>query len=311
MKNKYFRNKSRLVFILIMIAVSSILVRLLIEYRFDNSALLYVGIPFLIALSLIQIRDPAEPRHWKKRYLNQLIDAFIIMLGSSVLLFEGFVCVVMFMPIYLIIILVMFVINVMRERSKKQEPGTLSIHVLPLLIVVSAVEGTSPVVSFDRDEQVSVTRVVNKSIAEIKHNLMQPMNLQKNRQWFLTLFPMPYDIKAGTLSPGEVHEIHFKYYRWFFSNLHTGRMLLEISEVGANHIKTTFLDDTSYIANYLQLKGTEIQLKKITDKSTHITLSINFKRKLDPYWYFSPIERYGISKTADYLITEVIAREQR
>jgi len=311
LKNKHFRNKSRLVFILVMIAVSSVLVRLLIEYRFDDSALLYVGIPFLIALALIQIRDPAEPRHWKKHYLNQLIDAFIIMLGSSVLLFEGFVCVVMFMPIYLIIIVVMFAINVIRDRSKKQGPGTLGMHVLPLLIVVSAVEGTSPVVSFDRDEQVSVSRVVDKSIAEIKNNLTQPMSLQKNRQWFLSLFPMPYHIKAETLSPGDVHEIHFKYYRWFINNLHTGRMLLEISEVGDNHIKTTFLDDTSYIANYLQLKGTEIQLEKIHEHSTRITLSINFKRKLDPYWYFSPIERYGISKTADYLITEVIARETR
>lgn len=233
------------------------------------------------------------------------------MLGSSVVLFEGFVCVVMFMPIYLFVILIIFLLDANNRRNKKRDRGALSIHVLPLLIVVSAFEGVSPEVSFDRNEQVSVTRVVQSNITSIKQNLVQPMDLQKKRPWFLTLFPMPHEIKAGSLTAGDVHEIHFKYYRWFFTNLHEGRMLLEISEVGDSHIKTTFREDSSYIANYLHLKGTEIQLDKIDDQHTRVTLTISFKRILDPYWYFSPIERYGIAKTADFIISEVMARETR
>lgn len=309
MKNEYFQYKPRLIFLMLMIAVCSIWVRLLVEYSFDNSALLYVGIPFFISLLLILIRDPVESTHWKKRYLNRLIDAFIIMLGSSVILFEGFVCVVMYMPIYLIIILVTFLLDSMRERAKKQGNSTLSAHVLPLLIVISAFEGVSPELSFNRIEQVSVSRVVHNTIPGIKHNLTQPMDLNKTRHWILSLFPMPHSIKAGSLSTGDVHEIHFKYYRWFFTNLHQGRMLLEISKVEENRIKTTFIEDSSYIANYIKLKGTEIRLEKVDKQHTRIILTIDFERKLDPYWYFSPIERYGISKIADFLISEVIARD--
>ena len=59
----------------------------------------------------------------------------------------------------------------------------------------------------------------------------------------------------------------------------------------------------------MQLIGTEILLDKIDDNKTKITLTINFKRTLDPYWYFAPLERYGVSKAADFLIAEIIARD--
>lgn len=291
------------------IAILSIGVRLLGEYNFHETALLYVGIPFFIALLLIQVRDPDETMSLKKRYQNRLIDAFIIMLGSSVVLFEGFVCVVMAMPIYLFIILIMFLFDSIREKAKKRGRSTLNIQVLPLLIIASAFEGLSPELSFNRNEQVVVTRVVQSSISDIKQNLIQPMDLQKSRPWFLTLFPMPYKIEAGSLTPGDVHKIHIRYYRWFVTNVHEGRILLEISAVEENRIKTTFLEDSSYLSNYLHLQGTEIQLDKIDAQHTRITLTIDFERTLDPYWYFAPIERYGVSTAANFLISEVIARE--
>ena len=311
MNNKYFNNKFRVILILCMIAIGSLAVRGLIEYNFHRSALLYVGIPFFIALILVLIRSPSDSVNWKRRYTNRLIDAFIIMLGSSVVLFEGFVCVVMFMPIYLIIILLMFVYDFFRHRRGAKQDNSLKISVLPLLIIFSTFEGTFPEYSFDRSEHVSVTRVVSASVDEIKLNLQQPMDLEKSRPWFLHLFPMPYAINAGSLTPGDVHEIHFRYYRWFFTNVHEGSMLLEISAVEKNRIKTTFLKDSSYFANYLRLKGTEILLKKIDEGTTEVTLNVDFERTLDPYWYFSPIERYGVNKTAEFLITEVIARGQK
>ena len=281
------------------------------QYHFDTTALLYVGIPFLTSLILIAIRDPAENTSLKRRYLNRLIDAFIIMLGSSVLLFEGFICVAMFMPIYLFVILIMFIIDTIRQRKKDRNRSQHGMHILPFLILLSAFEGVSTNLSFNRNESVTVSRVVQSNITEIKQNLIQPMDLQKSRPWFLQLFVMPDYIKAGSLAAGDVHEIHFKYYRWFFTNLNTGRMLLEISEVGADRIKTTFLEDSSYIGHYVKLKGTEIQLDQLDDHNTRVTLTIHFQRKLDPYWYFAPMERYAIRKTAEFLITEVIARDNK
>jgi len=309
MKNRYFRNKSRLILIFCMIAVASLVVRGLLEYDFHQTALLYVGVPFVISLFLILARSSSDSANWKQRYLNGLIDAFIIMLGSSVVLFEGFLCVAMFIPIYLIVILLVFVIDYLSRRAASKRSRKINITVLPLLIIFSSFEGVSPDYSFERDEQVSVTRVVHLSVADIKKNLHQPIELQKSRPWFLHLFPMPYSVKAGSLTPGDVHEIYFRYHRWFFTNTHEGTMLLQISSVEENRIKTKFLQDTSYFSNYLSLKGTEILLDKIDKNNTRVTLKVDFERTLDPYWYFAPIERYGVTKTAEYLITEVIARE--
>lgn len=291
-----------------MIALASLAIRALAHYRFHESALLYVGIPFVIALVLILVR-PVDETSWKKRYVTRLIDAFIIMFGSSVVLFEGFVCVTMFIPIYLFVMLLMFLFETLKQRAKRNAQGTLSIHVLPVLILFSAFEGISPVISFDRNESVSVTRIVQASVAEIKHNLQQPMDLQTKRPWFLRLFPMPYKIDAGSLGAGDVHEIHFRYYRWFVTNVHEGTMLLEISEVDDDRIKTTFLKDSSYISNYLRIKSTEIILDALSQDQTRVTLRIDYERTLDPYWYFSPVSRYGVSKTADFLITEVLTHE--
>lgn len=309
MKPSIYTKRKKLVFWLVMIALASLAVRILGGYHFHESALLYVGIPFVIALVLILLRPVGEVS-WKKRYLIRLMDAFIIMLGSSVVLFEGFVCVAMFIPIYLLIMLLMFLFEAFTQRARRKGRGTLSVHLLPALVLFSSFEGVSPETSFDRNESVIVTRVVSVSAAEIKNNLQQPMDLQTARPWFLHLFPMPYAINAGSLKAGDVHEIHFRYYRWFVTNLHEGKMLLQISQVEEDRIKTRFLEDTSYFSNYLHLKGTEILLEALGPEQTRVTLRIDYERTLDPYWYFAPVSRYGVSKTADFLITEVLTNDR-
>ncbi|MGD8785758.1 MAG: hypothetical protein PVG75_15035 [Thioalkalispiraceae bacterium] len=309
MKPSIYSKRKRLVFLLVMIALASLAVRALIGYRFHESALLYVGLPFAIALILILLRPVGEVS-WKRRYLIRLMDAFIIMFGSSVVLFEGFVCVAMFIPIYLLIMLLMFTFEWFAQRAKQKGRKNLSVHLLPVLVLFSSMEGITPQTSFKRDESVSVTRLVPVSIAEIKHNLQQPMDLQTSRPWFLHLFPMPYAIEAGSLKPGDIHQIHFRYYRWFVTNLHEGKMLLEISAVEDERIKTTFLEDSSYFSNYLQLKGTEITLEEVAPGQTRVTLRIDYRRTLDPYWYFAPVSRYGVSKTAEFLITEVLSHDR-
>ena len=309
MKSNSYKNRKILIFFMIMIALTSLGIRALGGYHFHETALLYVGIPFVIALVLIMVR-PASAASWKKRYVIRLTDAFIIMFGSSVVLFEGFVCVAMTIPIYLIIMLMMFTFEWFDQRAKQKGRKNLSVHLLPVLVLLSSFEGVVPETSFDRNESVSVTRVVSASVAEIKLNLQQPMDLKTKRPWFLHLFPMPYEIKAGSLNAGDVHEINFRYYRWFVTNVHEGKMLLEISQVEDDRIKTTFLDDTSYFSNYLRLKNTEIFLEAVSPNQTRVTLRIDYERTLDPYWYFSPVSRYGVNKTANFLITEVLAHDR-
>ena len=301
---KVVRNRN--ILLLVIIGVVSVLIRLLIEYNFDRSALLYVGIPFLIAITLLFIERPEPPHNWKRRYVNIIILSLVIMLGSSIILFEGFVCVLMFMPIYFFIILLMFLLEAFKRYRNSKNQGTNYAHVLPVFILLSAFEGVIPEFSFEREYEVVSEKIISANIDDIKHQLKQPIELDKTRHWLLTLFPMPYDIDAETLVAGDVHTINFRYHRWFVTNTHEGSMKLEISEVEDNYIRTRFIEDTSYISNYLKLYGTEINLEAIGNNKTKVTLRIKYHRFLDPVWYFGPLQEYAVGLSAKFLLDEVI-----
>ena len=301
---KEVRNKN--IILLVIIGVVSVLIRLLMEYNFDRSALLYVGVPFLIAITLLFIERPEPPHNWKRRYVNIIILSLAIMLGSSIILFEGFVCVLMFMPIYFFIILLMFLLEAFKRYRKNKNQGKSYAHVLPLLILLSAFEGVIPEFSFEREYEVVSDKIISANIEDIKNKLKQPIELDKSRHWLLALFPMPYDIDAETLVAGDVHTINFRYHRWFVTNTHEGSMKLEISEVEDNYIRTRFVEDTSYISNYLKLYGTEINLEAIDNNTTKVTLRIKYHRFLDPVWYFGPLQEYAVGLSAQFLLDEVI-----
>ena len=307
MENKT-RKKIYWNFVLLMIAISSISIRLMMQYQFDKSAMLYIGVPFLIAMALLWIDRADAKGNWKRKFLNLMLVSLIIMLGSSIVLFEGFVCVVMFMPIYFGIILLVFIIRLISESLKNRKKSQLLSHIMPVFLFMSAFEGTHPNLTFDRQNQVTVTRVVNLSPAELRNNLLRPVQLQKDRPWFLELFPMPYRITANSLEVGDIHEVFFRYHRWFVTNTHEGSMRLQIQSSQQNVVKSKFISDSSYIATYLKLNLIELTLEPMGVNQTRVSMTISFERMLDPAWYFDPLQNYGISKSAEFLISEMVVK---
>jgi len=43
---------------------------------------------------------------------------------------------------------------------------------------------------------------------------------------------------------------------------------------------------------------------------TEVALTIHYERRLDPAWYFAPMQEFAIGQSADYLIQSVIVREK-
>jgi hypothetical protein len=298
-------NRRRNVLILLVIGASSLIIRALISYEFDQSALLYVGVPFLVAVALLWvIKKPSQPS-LTKYYLYLVGWSLVVMLGTSIVLFEGFVCVVMFMPIYFGILSLMYLFQLFVQYLHRRDKGTHYAHVFPLLIVISSFEGVVPLLEFEREYSVTKEVVIDASISQIQHQLAQPMQLDVKRNWLLSLFPMPTNIDAGTLSEGDVHNIDFVYHRWFVTNTHEGKMKLELTQVQDDYIRTTFVQDSSYIGNYLKLKGTEISFIPTLDGKSKVRLTIHYHRFLDPAWYFGPIQEYAIGQTASLLLDEL------
>ncbi len=301
--------RRRNISILLLIGASSLLIRTLMSYNFDRTALLYVGIPFFVSIALLYIIKKPEQPTLNRYYGNLVLWSLIVMLGTSVVLFEGFVCVIMFMPIYFGILLLMYLFQLLTCYLRSKKKGTHYAHILPAVIFLSAFEGVVPSASFEREYSITKELVINATPEEIQQKLIKPMQLDIERNWLLSLFPMPSNIEAGTLSAGDVHHIDFTYHRWFVTNTHKGHMKLELTQVENDYIRTTFLEDTSYIGNYLKLKGTEIRFIKTENGNTKVALTIYYHRFLDPAWYFGPIQGYAIGQTADMLLNELFVPE--
>jgi len=245
----------RWAYLLFTVGVFSFLIRLILDSNFANSAVLYVAIPFLVSFAIFQFTDrPKSARLWM-RYLAHLRDATIIMLATSVVLFEGFICVLMFMPIYYLIVTIGFGAEALFKKNEQGKRNKLNASILPLVIALLAIEGLSPSTSFERQNQVTRTVVVNASIDQLKANMASEINLSARRHWFLSIFPLPVDVQAGTLNPRDIHKLDFIYKRWFFTNIDRGEFHLRIDEVSEDRVKTSVTRNTSYLAKYLNIQG--------------------------------------------------------
>lgn len=296
-------NRSQTIRILFIIALAAVVIRLLLDSRFATTSLLYLAVPFVVSV-LIHQCVPYEPETTRGRQLfNHLRDATVVMLATSFVLFEGFICVLMFMPIYYVCVLIHYAFTRNREMTTMKALG------LPAVVTVMSLEGVFPATSFPRVMAVTHVRVVDAEIAQLKQNMAAPIAFPNERNWFLSIFPLPVSVAAGSLNAGDVHRLDFVYKRWFYTNIHEGVFALEISDVGADFVRTTVVENTSYLANYVQIDGTEVRFTALDDGTTEVALTIHYQRKLDPAWYFGPMQKYAFEASAAYLMDTVILRE--
>lgn len=296
-------NRSQLIRILFVIAAIAVVIRALLDSRFATSALLYLTVPFVVSMLIHQF-IPYEVENSRGRQLfNHLRDATVVMLATSFILFEGFVCVLMFMPIYYLCALIHYAFTRNRDYSH------MKVIVLPLVVGVLSLEGVFPATSLPRKAEVTHVAVVDGSIAELKANMAAPITFDQERNWLLSIFPLPVKVEAGTLKAGDVHTLDFIYKRWFYTNVHEGTFALEISDVGADYVRTTVVKNTSYLASYVQIDGTEVAFRDVGAGQTEVSLTVHYHRKLDPSWYFGPLQSYAFERSAAYLIDTVIARK--
>lgn len=289
-------------------ALASIVIILLVRLDMDNSALLYLAVPYGVAVLITLVRPFREYQTWWERYISHSVSALVVFLASSVILFEGFICVLFFVPIYFFVVALAFVAHgiavTWRDRRGKNYAS-----VIPLLVLLLSVEGTNERVTFDRDSRATATVTTTLSPEELLDNLARPFELPASGDWMLGVFPMPTRIEAGSLEPGDVHRAHFLYRRWFVTNTHEGEIGLRIDSVSAERVTATYVENTSYIANYVDLLGAEITMEA-AGGGTIVTVAIEYERRLDPAWYFHPIQQYAVGAMAEHFIEQVMLREE-
>lgn len=289
----------------------ALILRFLLDSGFGNSAVVYVAIPFVVSIAIHQLIGRFQDGSLLTQFLNHFRDATVVFLATSAFLFEGFICVLFFMPIYYGLMVVAFIFVSVDRAIVARKGRRIGAYAVPAVVLMLSLEGVAPTTTLPRDASVTRSIVVSSSIETLKHNMARPIALPRDRHWFLSIFPLPVAVKAGTLATGDVHEIDFVYRRWFFTNVHKGRMRLALDHVGETRIRTRVLENTSYLSTYMKIEGTEVVFTPLGNGKTGVTLTLHYKRLLDPAWYFGPLQRYAAGLSAEYLIRSVILREGR
>lgn len=296
------------------IGAASLTIRAMLDSEFGHGTLLYVVVPFVLSMALYALtRGSARPgRIWD--YLNFLRSATIVFLVTSAFLFEGFLCVLMFMPIFYVMVTIGYLFGWMLDRNRDGGGGggRLGVVTIPVLVALLATEGLVPATTVPRDRTATYSAVVPGDAAALQRNMAAPIVFPGVRPWFVRLFPLPDRVEAGSLGVGDTHRLHFTYKKWFLTNYQTGEMVVRIAQVAPRHIRTQVLGNTSYLSHYMRIDGTDVRFDPVEGASgaaqTRVTLTVRYRRLLDPAWYFGPMEQLAAEQSARYLVDSIIVR---
>lgn len=276
----------------LVLATASILYRVLVLGHKEQSALMFIGLPTALAI-LLGLMPAAKTATGS---IIKGITLFLLLLG--ILLIEGFICILMAAPLFYS---VGFIIGIFvdKARANREMARRFRLVVLPTLAVMS-LEGVTGILSFPRDETVTVAREVAMPPAEARARLALGPDFElAELPPFLKLgFPMPRRIEGGGVATGDTWRIHFA-----GGEGKPGDLLAEVVESSPERILVARVSDTSHIAHWLDWQDAEWRIEP-TGSGCRVTLTMRYRRLLDPAWYFKPIERYGVRKAGEYFLAQ-------
>ena len=275
------------------VAVAGLFISFLTKNGLNGSAALYVGLPLMLAYIFLIADKP------KSATGSILKGTTIALLLSAPILQEGYICILIAAPIFYI---VGAVVGLAVDYSRKHKHGRLQSTPVAVVMILFSLEGTHEVLTFNRDYTVRAEKIIAATPQAIKAQLALPMQFTGDTPWFLRVFPLPvWNTNEGT-EPGDRRQMHFVYYKHFITSAKVGDLVFEVTEHSDNHITSNAIHDDSYLNTYLQWQSSTVQWKAIDNKHTKVVWEIRFQRKLDPAWYFAPLERYAATLAASTLI---------
>lgn len=299
----------RNIYLLSIAVVSTMATRVMVASPYRDTSLFYIAMPFLISLAIYwTATKPEEKTFARQTFGRHMLEAAIIFLLIAVFMFEGFICVLFSTPIYFAVASTGYVTSYSISGAGHWNRNRVKASILPVIVAILSLEGVSAATTLDRENWVTYATIVDLSIDDLKANMAKPITFDQPRQWFISLFPSPVSVEAGSLNAGDIHNIRFVYKRWFFTNIQTGDMRLRIESVDDDTVETTIVENNSYLASYMTIEGTRVQFEELRPGRTKISLTLFYRRKLDPVWYFGPLQRFAMSESARYLVETVIAR---
>lgn len=267
-----------------------------------NSAALYIGVPTLLSLGLAVVAR-------SKSVVGAIFKGLTIaLLMSTVLLGAGSICILMSAPLFYLV--GGFVGNAVDKRKAavaagKKDGSTLLSAATATVLALVALEGTHPALSFNRLHTVSVTRTIPASAAAVEAWLSAAPRFDDEMPLFFRLgFPEPLRAVGSGLDIGDRREVYLRDGSLYLraGKRVDGAVIFEVAEREPGRVRFVPLRDDSPVAKWLDWTTSEVRWVARPDGATDVTWTLGFRRKLDPVWYFGPMQRYAVSLTAGVLI---------
>ena len=285
---KISRRQWTLIGLVVALAVTSVAYRLLVMHKLEQSSALFVGLPMILAIVLTL----SGPQKSVTGTVMKGITLFLLISGT--LLGEGMICILVASPIFYAIGLAVGAFADSQERKRARTLGCLAIFVIPMCL-----EGTMPELSFDREQKVEVTRVIAAPSIEVERALSCGPEMKTPLPWVLRIgFPVPQAVKGCGLQFGALRTVRFS-----GAEGHApGDLVMRADARREGFASFAIVSDATKLSHWMEWKRSEVQWRAVDAGSTEVTWRIIFERRLDPAWYFTPVERAAVHEAAQYMI---------
>ena len=279
-------------FVLLALVVASLAFRILNGIGLHHSSLLFIGIPAILAWVLAAGEPP------KTATGSVMRTTTLALLISWIFLGEAFICVLMAAPIfYLIAGLVAWA----------KTAGSRPTKLLPVLLVPLALEGTTPALSTSRDREAVAEAIVAADIDQVRARLAETPRFDRELPLFFRLgFPTPRHPAGEGLQVGAPRSVMFAH-----EGHHSGTLSLKVVESTPTRVRFAAVSDDSYLTHWLRWREAVVEPQPVGRGQTRVRWTLRYSRRLDPSWYFDPLERYGVSLAAQYLLDDLTTPPQR
>ncbi|QLQ38936.1 hypothetical protein [Micromonospora robiginosa] len=253
-----------------------------------DSALLFVALPVLLAATLAL--TPGRSTHGRVFTVTT-----IVLLLAAVALHEGAVCVALAAPlVYAVAHGVTALVHALAKSSR-----TYAIVAVPLLLL-PGLEGTSLAPRVSPEQRVEVVRVVALPADQVAARLAAGPRPTPVRALPLRALgvPAPDRISGDGLNAGD---------RWMFGyhgSAHGpgGHLVAEVESSEARHVAFRFVQDTSITARWFTWRHADLRWRSIDPGHTEVRIVVDYRRGLDPSWYFGPLQQFLLAEGVGHLL---------
>lgn len=284
------------------VAIASVVFRLLLNNRLEQTSALFIGIPALLAIVVVFGVSPSSATGVACKAVTVGLLVSLLFLG------EGFVCIAMSAPLfYAVAVAVGTSIEHLHRRNEGSGPLLLSCACL-LALVPMSLEGVTGLTTLSRDESVTASSIVRAPAADVERALFTAPRFNRPRPLYLRAgLPSPLSMRIERRSAEELWIVQVRGGETKVDGMEprTGDLVLALEEARPGLVRWRAVSDSSHTTHFLDWRESIVEWEPVDAQTTRVRWTLRYRRGLDPAWYFGPWERYAVGLAAGYLIDAV------